>query len=235
MKYIFLILSCFSSLTAFPQTFPKVDAALKRYDVAVAKSHSEFSKLHADPNDTHWVVLKIAHMVYVDQYMRGFITVPKSESWSKDEVSYFWKEFLPRWRSVDERNTAELKSLLTIYPWITVSKFGNASDENAWLLVQHADHDLPFQKSVLAILKKLYPIDETRPKNYAMLYDRVSVNSKQPFQRYGSQGTCKGNSWEPYPIEEFSGLDQRRAEMGMETFVKNKARLDKICATFPSD
>lgn len=233
MKLFIVALSLFFSMSVYSSQFPRVDTALAHYDAEVIKDNAQFNLMHANLHDSHWVTLKLSHMVFVDQYMRNFISVPKSEKWNSDEIAYFWQKFIPRWQSLDRANTADMKALLAIHTWIKISKFGDAADRDAWLLVQHADLDLPFQKSVLAVLETLYPKDETLPKNYAMLFDRVAVNSKQPNQKYGSQGMCKGTYWEPYPIEDFEHVEKRRAEMGMESFEKNKVRLDKICATFP--
>lgn len=232
IRFVFL-LSLICSLNAFSSQYPRVDAALKQYDAEIAKDNAHFNLMPANPHDIHWVTLKVSHMTFIDQYMREFIRIPKLEGWNSEETSYFWKGFMPRWRNLDETNTNDLKALLTIYGWMKISLFGNSVDSDAWLLVQHADLDLAFQQSVLAILTTLYPIEETRPRNYAMLYDRVAVNSKQPFQKFGSQGSCQGNKWDPYPIEDFAHVNDRRAEMGMETFEKNKARLDKICSELP--
>ena len=62
---------------------------------------------------------------------------------------------------VDQENTEALKRLLVVYGWITISKFGKQADHEAWMLVQHADHDIPFQKKILSNLEDLYQQDET--------------------------------------------------------------------------
>lgn len=51
----------------------------------------------------------------------------------------------------------------------------------AWLLVQHMDHDISFQKWFLALLPK-------NSEEYRYLYDRVAVNTGNP-QKYNTQTT----------------------------------------------
>jgi hypothetical protein len=110
-----------------------------------------------------------------------------------------------------------------VWGWFTVSLFGAEADRDAWLLVQHADHDHDFQEQVLDILEKLYPQGETSPANYAYLYDRISVayvfNNCSPrnLQRYGTQMTRdEAGELKPFPVEDPTHLDERRLQMGLK-------------------
>ena len=120
------------------------------------------------------------------------------------------------------------------YSWFTISEWGKAADGNAWLLVQHADHDREFQQDILAKLEKLYPIGETRPDHYAYLYDRVATAFQDPakrtLQRYGTQGKCIGpGKWEPFPIEDPDQVDARRASVGLPPLAEYIERFKDIC------
>ena len=73
------------------------------------------------------------------------------------------------------------------------------------------------QKKVLKILKRLSPLGETRPANYAYLYDRVQVNSKES-QLYGTQFAhvdFEKKITELATTHDPKNLDQRRMEMGL--------------------
>ena len=116
---------------------------------------------------------------------------------------------------VDQANTAWLKAEIERDGWFTISRFGKAGDSAAFLLVQHADLDRPFQAKVLQILEPLVASQETQPKNYAYLYDRVAVGQGRP-QRYGTQGRCTGPGvWSPNDVEAADKLDERRASVGL--------------------
>lgn len=117
--------------------------------------------------------------------------------------------------TVDAENTRWLKERVSQRGWFTVSKYGADADFAAWLLVQHADRDVPFQTEMLRILEPLVATKETSQRNYAYLYDRVAVNSGRP-QRYGTQGRCTAAGvWEPREVEQPETLDERRAAVGL--------------------
>lgn len=219
--FCFALLIGTSSLSS-AQNFPRVDADLKVYDDTVAAKENEFNKIPVDEKNIEWVKLKIAHLVDVDQYSRRYSEVVINHNYSAEEKTYFKTEFLKRMILVDEKDTADVKGLLKVYDWFKISIFGAATDNNAWLIVQHADRDPGFQKEVLTKLELLYPVKETSPKNYGYLFDRVAASwgdpSKRQLQRFGTQGNCNPQTkiWEPLPCEDPANLDKRRAEFGME-------------------
>ena len=216
-------------------TYPKVDAAIAKYDQKIAGLNSAFATIPADLNDKKWVEKKLDHMVEIDQYMRDFaVNTPFRDSYSNEEKTEFSNQIMPKWGQIDSQNTADMKAMLKRYEWFTISAFGSHCDAQAWLLVQHADLDLSFQKDVLRILEKLWPRGETSAKNYAYLYDRVATSANDPAQRqpqrYGTQGTCKGpGAWEPFSNEDPEHLDQRRASVGLGTEAEYIAVFKNIC------
>lgn len=168
-------------------------------------------------------------MVEVDQYARGLLDVVHQQRFSSEEVTCFWKEFSPRLRGIDEENSEAMKSLLTVRKWFTISEFGAIADNNAWLVVQHADHDLGFQKDVLKRLASLYPKGETSRRNYAYLSDRVAIAERRA-QLFGTQGRCTGPGvWEPSVIEDLAHVDLRREEMDLEPLAAYMGRFREIC------
>jgi len=56
---------------------------------------------------------------------------------------------------------------------------GKKASQGAWLIAQHADHDLKFQKKCLKLLAEKLKIKKVEPRNFAYLTDRVLVNSRQ--------------------------------------------------------
>jgi D-alanyl-D-alanine-carboxypeptidase/D-alanyl-D-alanine-endopeptidase len=195
---------------------------LKDYDAEVERRILEFSKIPANIEDKHWVKLKIAHMFDIDQYMRNLITTIGAHGFSEREKQFFVAAFSRRSYLLDWHNTQDLKQLIKLYGWFKISKWGEQTDRQAWLLVQHADNDPQFQNEILSVLTTIYKSKETSPSNYAYLYDRVASSSKDPGkrvpQRYGTQGKCIGaGKWEPFPIEDSAQVNMRRAEVGLGT------------------
>ncbi len=234
VKALLLTILAFQAYLATASDFPRVDADLKIYDDTVLAKNVAFSKVPVNPHDKNWVKLKLSHMVDVDQYMRGYSDTPFKHSYSKEETDYFQTLFGSRWSEMDSQNTNDVKKLLEIYSWFTVTSFGGEADRDAWLLVQHADHDPEFQKQVLTILDKLYITGETNPSNYAYLWDRVAASwsdtSQRKPQRYGTQGTCTGpGTWEPLPVEDPSNLDTRRRSVGLGPEAEYIALFKDLC------
>ncbi len=229
----FLVLMVFLGKLSAAE-FDRVDSDLKNYDSKVENMRSEFAKTVAVPRDLIWVKLKLTFMVEVDQYMRSMWQIPSKSRYTSEETEYFRKQFLPRNDQIDSENTSDLKSLLNIYPWFTISEFGTVPDSQAWLIVQHADLDPQFQKEMLEILTQLLPKKETNPKNYAYLFDRVAASwndpSKRTLQRYGTQGQCTAPQlWEPILMEEPEHIDQRRASVGLDTLAEYKLMMKQFC------
>ena len=101
-------------------------------------------------------------------------------------------------------------------------------------IVQHADNNPAFQKSVLKILGYLWRVKETNAANYAYLYDRVQASfsdiGQQKPQRYGTQGKCIGpGKWRPIAIEDAENVDIRRAEVGLPSLESYIEGFKDIC------
>ena len=208
--------------------FPRVDSDLADFDKTVAKMQDEFAQIPSDPHDKDWVKQKLQRMFDVDQFWRK-ADIPFQHKYSKDETEYGRKQFVSRFQAIDAANTNDLKELLKIYGWFKISEFGKSSDQNAWLLVQHADQDVAFQKEVLQKLEALHPEAETSPKNYAYLFDRVASNEKRP-QRYGTQGRCVGpGKWEPHTIENPDRVEELRKAVGLDPLEAYKKRFIDTC------
>jgi hypothetical protein len=208
---------------------------LQDYDFELARQRSEFAKTPADPSNKTWAAQKIHHMRDIEQMMRRLSDKDYELGFNADEKTYYRSAFLNRFKMMDWQNTEDLKQLLKIHGWFRISEFGKETDSAAWLIVQHADHDPTFQKEVLRALEILYPIMETRPDNYAYLWDRVAVSPYYPTlrqpQRYGTQGSCTGpGTWEPHPIEnDGRDVDLRRREVGLEPLSEYIKRFKDIC------
>ena len=115
-------------------------------------------------------------------------------------------------------NTKRMKEIVTEYGWPTISLVGEEGSKNAWLLVQHADKYVPFQKKCLQLMLAEYKKD---PENVlrahiAFLFDRIRVNAKKP-QKFGTQFyTNKKGEFTYWPIRDLRNVDKRRASYGIE-------------------
>lgn len=115
--------------------------------------------------------------------------------------------------TVDVNHTIRMKEIIAEIGWPTKSKVGVVGESNAWLLVQHADHDVYFQTYCLELMGAA-PATEVNQTNIAYLEDRVRVNQGQG-QLYGTQFTQIDGKFIPKTIEDEANIDTRRAELGM--------------------
>lgn len=154
------------------------------------------------PNPQFRTILEeIEAMARVDQEMRTGI-----------DHGGVWDE------AVDVRNTSRMKEIIAQVGWPTISKVGVDASGDAWLLVQHADHDTAFQEQCLALMKN-ESIREVNPRNVAMLEDRVRINTGRP-QIYGTQFRPVEGKHVPLPIEDEANVDERRSHMGLGTLAE---------------
>lgn len=156
------------------------------------------------------IITELQSMVEIDQTMRNRYTDNLDE----------WDE------TVDRRNTERLKAVVDEIGWPSITKVGETGSSNAWLLVQHADHDPEFQKKCLALMKS-EPEGEVSKRNIAYLEDRIAVADGKP-QIYGTQfHKNSSGQLEPLPIQNADNVDKRRKEMGLEPLTENQRRIQE--------
>jgi len=116
---------------------------------------------------------------------------------------------------MDQKHRTRLKEIVKKYGWPGKSLVGQDGARAAWLLAQHADRDLAFQKRALKLMKAA-PKGEVELQDIAYLTDCLLIAEKRK-QCYGTQLMVKGGTFKPRPIEDEAHVDKRRAEMGMST------------------
>jgi hypothetical protein len=130
-------------------------------------------------------------------------------------------------REVDRKNLVRMKVIVDRSGWPGKSMVGSDGAQAAWLLVQHADLDLRFQKRCLALIVVAVKKGEARPEQMAYLVDRVRVGEKKK-QVYGTQFHDVGGKQVPYPVENEAGLDRRRKEIGMPPMAEYRKSIDQM-------
>lgn len=211
-------------LAASALAAPAVDpAAVARRLAALKEAHAR--DLGAMPQGPARMALRLRQMKAEDQLPREALMSLPSGEWTGP----VGKRIGDMMAANDRANTAELKGLLTQHGWPRRDELGEEADDAAWLIVQHADQDLPFQKRVLALLDAARRDGGTKPEHYAYLSDRVAVSEKRP-QLYGTQGRClRAGLWEPDPVAEPEALDERRRELGMGPHASYVASTGRRC------
>lgn len=116
----------------------------------------------------------------------------------------------------DSVNRLQARVIITDYGWPKLSDIGSDGQNNLWLLIQHADGDIPLQQSALQAMQKLKIGKEVNAENYAFLYDRIQCNLNYK-QLYGTQvnWTERGEANGFRTIRAEDLVDLRRSAMGL--------------------
>lgn len=125
---------------------------------------------------------------------------------SEEEISKVDQEHLPR-----------LKNIIYEFGWPGFQLVGGEGTDCMWLLVQHCDQDIEFQKRCLALLEESVRKEDAPKKHLAYLTDRILIHEEQS-QIYGTQVQVIDGQVIPFPLQVPAELDKRREEMGLESF-----------------
>lgn len=112
-------------------------------------------------------------------------------------------------------NFPVVKSILDKYGFPGYSLVGKESSHNYWLLVQHSDFDLEFQKRALKLMKTQVDKQNATGQDYAYLIDRIEINENRP-QVYGTQVNMGPGGTKIKPCIDTANLDNRRKLVGMQ-------------------
>jgi hypothetical protein len=168
------------------------------------------------------------------QTLRPFVGPGVHTSWEQglDEaaLAYVDAAIEGEWCAMDVANASWLKADIRAHGWYRISIHGADADRAAWVIVQHARHDLAFQEEVLAMLEPLWRSGETRGETYADLYDQTARLTGRP-GRFGVDGDCTAPGvWTPAPLEDPSATDGWRAKAGLPPLAQSIAAHSRNCA-----
>jgi len=115
------------------------------------------------------------------------------------------------------QNTRAAAAIVRQYGWPGISAIGRDGQNNLWLVVQHADDTIAFQRAALDSMKRWLGTAELNPEHYAYLYDRVQCNLNYR-QYYGTQvnWTQRGEASGFRPMALEGAVDKRRRAFGMQ-------------------
>lgn len=128
---------------------------------------------------------------------------------------------------IDTSNLKKMKKIVKEFGWPTISLVGKKASHLAWLLIQHADKDVDFQEHCLELIIRAGGNNDVSKANIAFLTDRVLVNRGKP-QIYGTQFyEDRTGKILPRIISNAETLDERRKEIGLESFKAYQKKLGR--------
>ena len=104
---------------------------------------------------------------------------------------------------------------------------GKESSNNYWMLVQHSDFDVLFQKRVLKLMKIKVDKKNASGQNYAYLIDRINLNEGKQ-QIYGTQIIMGEGGTKLKPCVDTLNLDKRRLSVGLKPIKEYLKQCDEM-------
>jgi hypothetical protein len=123
-------------------------------------------------------------------------------------------------QAVDRAHADRLKEIVDCIGWPTRELVGLKATQAAYMVIQHAGHDMEFQNQCLEMMVDLVAQGQLPASYIALLTDRIRVFSDQP-QVFGTQMKMARNEFgvlvptPTVPIEDPEHLNSRRSLMGM--------------------
>lgn len=120
------------------------------------------------------------------------------------------------YKRVIRSNFPRIKAILEQYGFPGYDLVGKDASEHYWMLVQHSDFDVAFQKQVLPLMHQQVVKHNATGKFYAYLADRIEINEGRR-QLYGTQITMTASGYQPKPLADSAHVEQRRKSIGLNT------------------
>ena len=132
--------------------------------------------------------------------------------------------------ATDRERADRLAEIVDEHGWPTFDMVGVEGSTAAWVIAQHADFDVDYQREMLELMTAAVEDDGADPSELAYLVDRVAVNSGEP-QTYGTQVRCvpEGGVAPATPLVDEAGVDALRAEVGLDPLADYFAEFGAGC------
>jgi len=219
----------------------KADAAFAALDRGLAaglhqreeiEKDTDLVPLHTDPRWPGFV----AKVAAADAALLAAIAEPKLRdelhalvatdqaarfAWIKDKDN---PEAKANVEQSDRASTARLHEIIEKFGWPGKKLVGTDGSHDAWLLVQHADKDLAFQKQCLALMQPMVATGEVTAVDVAYLDDRFAVAEHGP----RTVGTQVGPDGNPQPMVDPANIDARRKAVGLGTMAEYRLQMRKM-------
>lgn len=118
---------------------------------------------------------------------------------------------------IDQEHLPRLNMIIEEFGWPGFQLVGEEGADYAWLLIQHCDQDIEFQKRCSILLKESVRKGDAPKRHLAYLTDRILIHEGQP-QIYGTQVRIIDGQITPFSLQEPAELDKRRKGMGLGSF-----------------
>jgi hypothetical protein len=122
----------------------------------------------------------------------------------------------PRMAAVHDANAARLREIICEYGWPTTALVGHDGAKAAHRIAQHSINHPEFMRECRTLIKAASDRGEIPREQFAYIDDRIRVYEGLP-QLYGTQWRDSVNGLEPYPVDDWNLVNQRRRDLDLPT------------------
>lgn len=142
-----------------------------------------------------------------------------SLGWQQAWISAEQENVQKRQMVIDGEHLKQLKAIVAACGWPKTTKDSHA----AWLLAQHADSDLAFQRRAKEWLEASVKAGVATPRDLAYLADRIAANEGRP-QEYGTQFSLTDRCQLVLdPVDDRDLVNRRRLAIGLPSLEEYEA------------
>ncbi|MCA1578945.1 MAG: hypothetical protein LC794_16465 [Acidobacteria bacterium] len=123
----------------------------------------------------------------------------------------------PRMAAVHDANAARLREIIREHGWPTTSLVGHDGAVAAHRIAQHSINHPDLMRACRNLIKAAGDRGEVPREQFAYIDDRIRVFEDLP-QLYGTQWRDSVNGTEPYPVDDWNLVNQRRQALGLRPF-----------------
>lgn len=128
----------------------------------------------------------------------------------------------PKMAAVHDADAARLRAIIEKHGWPTERLVGTDGANAAHRIAQHSINHPDFMRACRKLLDEASAKGEVRRWQFAYIDDRIRVYEGLP-QCYGTQWRGGPDNSKPYPIENPSQVDKRRATVGLPPLAELQA------------
>lgn len=162
------------------------------------------------------IISELEEIKILDQQYAG---IPPNDMIEKHGLPKAWELFNIEKDSAKLLTQNKVKNLYKRFGYLGYDKVGEEGESDFWIVAQHADNDLAFQKEILSALEIETKNNNADKAHYAMLEDRVAVNMNKA-QRFGSQVKYneRGQAVPKIGLLDSANVEQLRHDYGLDSF-----------------
>ena len=124
------------------------------------------------------------------------------------------KGYHPRMAAVHDSNAARLREIIREHGWPTTGVVGVDGVTAAHRIAQHAINHPDLMRQCRELIKAASDRGAVPREHFAFIDDRIRVYEGLP-QLYGTQWRGGLDGIEPYPLDDWNAVNQRRRDLGL--------------------